>query len=61
MEFALNMSRAEMILKSDETIEKHILINVFEYITRLENKEPIQYIMGQVTFAEVLSMSIVMY
>lgn len=53
MEFALNMSRAEMILKSDETIEKHILINVFEYITRLENKEPIQYIMGQVTFAEV--------
>ena len=54
MEFALNMSRAEMILKSDETIEKHILINVLEYITRLENKEPIQYIIGQVTFAEVL-------
>jgi len=54
MEFALNMSRAEMILNSDETIEKHILINVLEYITRLENKEPIQYIIGQVTFAEVL-------
>jgi len=54
MEFALNMSRAEMILNSDETIEKHILINVLEYITRLENKEPIQYIIGQVTFADVL-------
>lgn len=54
MDFALNMSRAEMILNSDETIEKHILINVLEYITRLENKEPIQYIIGQVTFAEVL-------
>ena len=54
MEFALNISRAEMILNSDETIEKHILINVLEYITRLENKEPIQYIIGQVTFAEVL-------
>jgi release factor glutamine methyltransferase len=53
MEFALNMSRAEMILKNDETIEKHILINMLEYITRLENKEPIQYIIGQVTFAEV--------
>jgi release factor glutamine methyltransferase len=53
MKFALNMSRAEMILKSGETIENHILINVLEYITRLENKEPIQYIIGQVTFAEV--------
>ncbi|MGB2233811.1 MAG: peptide chain release factor N(5)-glutamine methyltransferase, partial [Flavobacteriaceae bacterium] len=53
MEFALNMSRAEMILKSDETIEKHKLKNLLEYITRLENKEPIQYIIGQVNFADV--------
>ncbi|MEC7085048.1 MAG: peptide chain release factor N(5)-glutamine methyltransferase, partial [Bacteroidota bacterium] len=53
MEFALNISRAEMILKSDQTIENHSLINLLEYITRLEKKEPIQYIIGQVNFAEV--------
>ena len=53
IEFALNMSRAEMILKSDQTIENHSLTNLLEYITRLEKKEPIQYIIGQVNFAEV--------
>ena len=44
IEFALNMSRAEMILKSDQIIEKHSLIKLLEYITRLKKKEPIQYI-----------------
>ena len=53
MEFDLNMSRAEVILKSDETIDKHSLKCLLEYITRLEKKEPIQYLIGQVTFAEV--------
>ncbi len=53
IEFALNMSRAEMILKSDQIIEKHSLIKLLEYITRLKKKEPIQYIIGQVNFAEV--------
>ena len=53
VDFALNMSRAEMILKSDETIENHKLKNLLEYITRLEKKEPIQYIIGQVNFADV--------
>ena len=53
MGFALNISRAEMILKSDQTIENHSLTNLLEYITRLEKKEPIQYIIGQVNFAEV--------
>ena len=53
IEFALNMSRAEMILKSDQIIEKHSLKNLLEYITRLIKKEPIQYIIGQVNFAEV--------
>ena len=38
MEFALNMSHAEMILKSDQTIENHSLTNLLEYITRLEKK-----------------------
>ena len=53
MEFALNMSHAEMIIKSDEIIGKHKLKNLLEYITRLEKKEPIQYIIGQVNFADV--------
>ena len=53
MEFDLNVSRAEVILKSDETIDKHSLKCLLEYITRLEKKEPIQYLIGQVTFAEV--------
>ncbi len=53
VEFALKRSRAEMILNSDEIIEKNSLRNLVEYITRLEKKEPIQYITGQVTFAEV--------
>ena len=53
IEFALDMSRADTILKSDQIIDKHSLIKLLEYITRLKKKEPIQYVIGQVNFAEV--------
>ena len=53
MEYSLQVSRAEMVLNRDQTIDKHKMKSLLEQTNRLSKQEPIQYIFGQVTFAEV--------
>lgn len=53
LENSLQVSRAEMVLNRDEPIDKGKMITLLEQTNRLSKQEPIQYIFGQVTFAEV--------
>ena len=53
MEHVLNIGRAEIILKINTELDQVILNDVVHFMNRLEKKEPIQYIIGQTSFAEV--------
>ena len=53
MEHVLNIGRAEIILKINTELDQGILNDVIHFMNRLEKKEPIQYIIGQTSFAEI--------
>ena len=53
MEHVLNIGRAEIILKINTELDQGILNDVVHFMNRLEKKEPIQYVIGQTSFAEI--------
>ena len=53
MEHVLNIGRAEIILKINTELDQDILNDVVHFMNRLEKKEPIQYVIGQTSFAEI--------
>ena len=53
MEHVLNIGRAQIILNFNAELDKDTQNDVAQFINRLEKKEPIQYIMGQSSFAGI--------
>ena len=53
MEHVLNIGRAEIILNFNTELDKDVQNDVVQFMNRLEKKEPIQYIMGQTSFAGI--------
>ena len=51
MEHVLNIGRAEIILNVNTELDQDVQNDVVQFMNRLEKKEPIQYIMGQTSFA----------
>ena len=54
MEHVLNISRAEIILNGNLELDKDIYNDLVQFLNRLEKKEPIQYIIGQTSFAGII-------
>ena len=53
MEHVLNIGRADIILNLNAELDKDTQNDVVQFMNRLEKKEPIQYIMGQTSFAGI--------
>ena len=53
MEHVLNIGRADIILNLNAELDKDTKNDVVQFMNRLEKKEPIQYIMGQTSFAGI--------
>ena len=53
MEHMLTMDRADVILNASTELDKYVQNDVIQFMNRLEKKEPIQYIIGQTSFAEI--------
>ncbi len=54
MEHVLNIRRTEVILNVNTELDKDVENDVIQFMNRLEKKEPIQYIIGQTSFAGIL-------
>ena len=53
MEHMLTMDRADVILNASTELDKYVQNDVIQFMNRLEKKEPIQYIIGQTSFAGI--------
>ena len=53
MEHVLNISRAEIILNVNSELDQDVQNVVVQFMNQLEKKEPIQYIIGQASFAGI--------
>jgi release factor glutamine methyltransferase len=53
MEHELNIGRADIILNLNAELDKDTQNDVVQFMNRLEKKEPIQYIIGQTSFAGI--------
>ena len=53
MEHVLNISRAEIILNVNSEMDQDVQNVVVQFMNQLEKKEPIQYIIGQTSFAGI--------
>ena len=53
MEHVLNIGRAQIILNFNAELDKDTQNYIAQFMNRLEKKEPIQYIMGQTSFAGI--------
>ena len=53
MEHVLNISRAEIILNINSELDQDVQSVVVQFMNQLEKKEPIQYIIGQASFAGI--------
>ena len=53
MEHVLNIGRAEIILNINTELNQDVQNDVVQFMNRLEKKEPIQYIIGQTSFAGI--------
>ncbi|MBN10066.1 MAG: protein-(glutamine-N5) methyltransferase, release factor-specific [Flavobacteriaceae bacterium] len=53
MEHVLNISRAEIILNVNSELDQDVQNVVVQFMNQLEKKEPIQYIIGQTSFAGI--------
>ncbi len=53
IEYAIKMNRAEIVLNGNSKLDQSELISVIQFMKRLEKKEPIQYIIGQTSFAGI--------
>ena len=53
MEHVLNIGRAEIILNVNSELDQDVQNDVIQFMNRLEKKEPIQYIIGQTSFAGI--------
>ena len=53
MEHVLNISRAEIILNINSELDQDVQSVVVQFMNQLEKKEPIQYIIGQTSFAGI--------
>ena len=53
MEHVLNISRAEVVLDANSELDQRELNDAIQFLNRLEKKEPIQYIIGQTSFAGI--------
>lgn len=53
MEHVLNISRAEIILNVNSELDQDVQNVVIQFMKQLEKKEPIQYIIGQTSFAGI--------
>ena len=53
MEHVLNIGRAEIILNINTELNQDVENDVVQFMNRLEKKEPIQYIIGQTSFAGI--------
>ena len=53
MEHVLNISRAETILNVNSELDQDVQNVVVQFMNQLEKKEPIQYIIGQTSFAGI--------
>ena len=53
MEHVLNISRAEIILNINSELDQDVQNVVVQFMNQLEKKEPIQYIIGQTSFAGI--------
>ena len=53
MEYALNIGRAEVLLNVNTELDQDVQSDVDRFIDRLAKKEPIQYIIGQTSFAGI--------
>ncbi|MDG1684841.1 MAG: peptide chain release factor N(5)-glutamine methyltransferase [Flavobacteriaceae bacterium] len=53
MEHMLNIGRAEIILNVNTELNQVVQNDVVQFMNRLEKKEPIQYIIGQTSFAGI--------
>ena len=53
MEHVLNIGRAEIILNINTELNQDVQNDVVQFMNRVEKKEPIQYIIGQTSFAGI--------
>jgi release factor glutamine methyltransferase len=53
IEHVLNIGRAEIILNINTELDQDVQSDVIQFTSRLEKKEPIQYIIGQTIFAGI--------
>ena len=53
MEHVLNINRSEIILNINIELNQGVENDVVQFMNRLEKKEPIQYIIGQTSFAGI--------
>ena len=53
MEYVLNIGRAEIILNMNKELDQDAQNDAAQFTYRLEKKEPIQYIIGQTSFAGI--------
>ena len=53
MEYVLNIGRAEIILNMNKELDQDAQNDAAQFTNRLEKKEPIQYIIGQTSFAGI--------
>ena len=53
MEYVLNVSRSEIILNFNAELDQEIENDVVKFMNRLNKNEPIQYIIGQTSFAGI--------
>ena len=53
MEYVLNISRAEIILNVNSELDQDVQNVVVQFMNQLEKKKPIQYIIGQASFAGI--------
>ena len=54
MEHVLDIKRTEIILNINKELDEDVENDAVQFMNRLEKKEPIQYIIGQTSFAGIL-------